>query len=157
MHTLRNLTRKSNHGHIHSTERDQSEEDFDASGKQNVQSLVIDDLQTITGGSDPKTMIALEIGCGIGRMTRHFADIFKEIHGIDVAGEMIKKAHSRLSDLQNAHCHETSGTDLSIFPDQMFDFVFSFIVFQHIPSKEVILSYILETYRVLKTNGVFKF
>lgn len=143
--------------YIHSTKTDQSEEEFDASGKHNVQTLVIDDLMAITCDRDPKTMSALEIGCGIGRMTRHLAAVFEHVHAVDVSGEMIQGARKRLADLPNVSCCETSGTDLSLFSDGMFDFVFSFIVFQHIPSREVILNYIRESYRVLKKGGVFKF
>ncbi len=143
--------------YIHSTKTDQSEEEFDASGKYNVQTLVINDLITIMRGRDPKTMSALEIGCGIGRMTRYLAEIFEHVHAVDISGEMIQMARKRLADLPNVSCHETNGIDLSLFSDGMFDFVFSFIVFQHIPSREVILNYIRESYRVLKKGGVFKF
>jgi len=38
-----------------------------------------------------------------------------------------------------------------------FDFVFSFITFQHIPAKWIVYSYISEIGRVLKPGGLFKF
>ena len=44
-----------------------------------------------------------------------------------------------------------------MFPDNYFDFAFSYKVFQHIPEKEVIINYIKEAYRVLKPNSMFKF
>jgi SAM-dependent methyltransferase len=38
-----------------------------------------------------------------------------------------------------------------------FDFAFSSIVFQHIPSREVIETYVREVHRVLRPGGLFKF
>jgi ubiquinone/menaquinone biosynthesis C-methylase UbiE len=37
----------------------------------------------------------LEIGYGIGRMTRHLASIFGEVHGVDVAPTMCRWAERR--------------------------------------------------------------
>jgi ubiquinone/menaquinone biosynthesis C-methylase UbiE len=97
---------------------------------------------------------ALDIGCGPGRlmmpMSRHFA----EIHGVDVAEEMVTLARQRLSGIPNAQAHVNSGSDLSLFADDWFDFVYSWIVFQHIPSKEIVLSYLREAQRVLRPGGV---
>ena len=47
--------------------------------------------------------------------------------------------------------------DLSVLGDVKFDFAFSFIVFQHIPSRAIIESYIREVYRVLRPGRLFKF
>ncbi|HVY93591.1 MAG TPA: class I SAM-dependent methyltransferase, partial [Bryobacteraceae bacterium] len=46
------------------------------------------------------------------------------------------------------------GSDLRMFPDAHFDFVYSYAVFQHIPSGDVVFSYLRETIRVLKPGGV---
>lgn len=99
----------------------------------------------------------LEIGCGIGRMTRGFARAFGEVHAIDVSGEMIRQAHEQLADVKNVHLLETNGSDLQLFKDNFFDFCFSYIVFQHIPDKTIIYNYIREASRVLKQDGVFYF
>jgi hypothetical protein len=37
------------------------------------------------------------------------------------------------------------------------DFAFSYIVFQHIPSRDVIYSYVREVWRLLRPGGLFKF
>ena len=47
--------------------------------------------------------------------------------------------------------------DLTLLSAANFDFVFSAIVFQHIPSKPIIESYISEAYRVLRPGSFFKF
>ena len=97
---------------------------------------------------------ALEIGCGPGRLMRPMSRHFAEIHGVDVSDEMITLARERLRDTPNAHPHVTDGTTLAEFPAESFDFVYSYAVFQHVPSRELISSYMRETHRVLKTGGL---
>jgi SAM-dependent methyltransferase len=99
---------------------------------------------------------ALEIGCGPGRLMRPLSRHFGEIHGVDVSDEMIRLARERLSDIPHAHPHHNSGSDLSLFPDARFDFVYSYAVFQHIPSREVVFNYLREAWRVLKTGGILR-
>jgi len=96
---------------------------------------------------------ALEIGCGPGRLMRPMSRHFGEIHGIDVSDEMIAQAQRKLADIPWAHAHHASGSDLAQFPDDGFDFVYSYAVFQHIPSAEVVFSYLREVVRVLKPGG----
>jgi hypothetical protein len=67
---------------------------------------------------------------------------------------MIAIAKQRLSDLPNSHPHHNDGASLSMFPDETFDFVYSYAVFQHIPSREVVIQYLRETHRVMKAGGL---
>ena len=97
---------------------------------------------------------ALEIGCGPGRLMRPMSGHFVEIDGVDVSDEMIAIAHQRLKDLPNARPHHTDGASLALFPGETFEFVYSYAVFQHIPSREVVLQYLRETHRVMKTGGL---
>jgi ubiquinone/menaquinone biosynthesis C-methylase UbiE len=105
------------------------------------------------GGNDRM----LEIGCGNGRMTMGFAQLFQEVHAIDVSGEMIRQAKENLTSFKNVFLYETNGKDLGIFENEKFDFCFSFIVFQHIPSKSTIFNYVKEAGRVLKPGGFLHF
>ena len=43
-----------------------------------------------------------------------------------------------------------------MFSDGSFDFVYSFIVFQHIPDRDVVLRYLREAGRVLKPGGILR-
>src|SRR6185295_17199773 len=99
---------------------------------------------------------ALEIGCGPGRLMRPLSRYFAKIHGVDVSEEMVRLAEQNLRDTPNAYAHQTSGSELSQFPDERFDFVYSYAVFQHIPSREVVFQYLREARRVLKTGGILR-
>src|SRR5512133_3807081 len=77
-------------------------------------------------------------------------------HDVDVSDEMIRLARERLRDTPNAHPHHGSGADLGLFPDAKFDFVYSYAVFQHIPSRDVVFSYLREAWRVLKPGGILR-
>jgi SAM-dependent methyltransferase len=70
---------------------------------------------------------------------------------------MIAEARQRLGRYPNVVLHIGSGSDLAFLPDEQFDLAFSYIVFQHIPSRGIIENYVRETARVLKPGGVFKF
>ena len=102
-------------------------------------------------------MRVLEIGCGAGRVTRALANLFGEVHGVDVSGEMVRQAQTGLAG--PAQCVRVpeqrkgldSGTALQ------FDFAFSSIVFQHIPSREIIENYVREVSRLLRPGALFKF
>lgn len=98
---------------------------------------------------------ALEIGCGPGRLMRPLAPQFAEIHGVDVSDRMIELARRNLAEIPNCHVLANSGADLSPFSSEFFDFVYSYAVFQHIPSRNVVIHYLREAVRVLKLNGIF--
>jgi ubiquinone/menaquinone biosynthesis C-methylase UbiE len=85
-------------------------------------------------------------------LSRHF----KEIHGVDVSDAMIELARQRLRGTPNAFPHHSSGSDLKLFPGEKFDYVYSYAVFQHIPSSEVVFQYLREARRVLKTGGILR-
>jgi ubiquinone/menaquinone biosynthesis C-methylase UbiE len=100
---------------------------------------------------------ALEIGCGPGRLMRPMSRHFVEIHGVDVSDEMITLAKQKLADVPNAFPQVADGSSLTQFPDESFEFVYSYAVFQHIPDREVVFQYLRETHRVLKTGGLARF
>jgi SAM-dependent methyltransferase len=132
-------------------------EDFDASGKGSFDEIVRPYLPVLLRGRSPRECRVAEIGCGLGRMTAWFAREFGEVHAIDISTEMLAKAGERLSGFNNVVLHASSGMDLAPLPDGYFDLAFSYIVFQHIPSREVIRNYILEAGRILKPGGAFHF
>jgi SAM-dependent methyltransferase len=130
--------------------REQEENEFFATAAPVVKGLEWD-LPRIAGRD-----AALEIGCGPGRLMRPLSRHFAEIHGVDVSDTMIQLARQRLRDTPNAFPHHSSGSDLKLFPDEKFDFVYSYAVFQHIPSAGVVFQYLREARRVLKTGGILR-
>lgn len=134
---------------------DVSEEQFQADGATDYQALVqSDELLSHTLG-DFSTKSVLEIGCGIGRITEFFSDNFKEVVGVDISEEMIAQARKRLSTKKNVSLISTDGLTYPL-PDASVDFVFSFIVFQHMPDAETVESNVREICRVLKSGGIAK-
>ena len=104
---------------------------------------------------DFKEVSVIEIGCGIGRITEFIAKDFKKVIGIDISGEMISKCKKRLKHQKNIAYYETDGKTLPS-SDNSIDFVFSFIVFQHMPDKKVIRKNFMEVNRILKKFPDFK-
>lgn len=132
-------------------------EDFIATGRDAVEKTIFPDLELICGTRSASDLRVLEIGCGIGRMTRPLAGAFGEVHAVDVSREMVRRAREQLADVPNAFVYETDGATLPMFDDGSFDFAYSFIVFQHIPYRDAVVSYLREVRRTLRPGGVFKF
>ena len=133
--------------------RDQDDEEFFSTGSGLVGELV-KELKRLPSDKPPGQLRALEIGCGPGRLLRPMSRFFAEIHGIDVSDEMVALARQKLAGVPNAFPHHAGGSDLAQFPDRYFGFVYSYAVFQHIPSAEVVFSYLRETLRVLEPGGI---
>jgi len=143
--------------YIATLQKEWTDEEFFASGEATVDGHIKTDLENICQGKDPKDMRVLEIGCGAGRLTRALANFFGEVHAVDISSEMITRATAALQGHPNAHVYLNNGIDLSPIPAQPFDFAFSLYVFQHIPSYEIIESYIAEVSRLLRPGALFKF
>lgn len=131
--------------------RSQSWEDF-FRGAEEVVNALTSELSGLDQADDTRRR-ALEIGCGPGRLMLPMSRHFDEIHGVDVSTEMIQLAQQNLDKVPHAYAHASTGTNLARFDDGYFDFVYSYAVFQHIPSREVVFNYIKETRRVLKIGG----
>ncbi|MCC7175914.1 MAG: class I SAM-dependent methyltransferase [Bryobacterales bacterium] len=136
---------------------DWTDEEFFRSGQATVEEEILTDMTNICQGRNPRDMKVLEIGCGAGRVTRALAGLFGEVHAVDVSGEMVDLARGALAGYPNAHVYKNNGMDLTVVPELSFDFAFSSIVFQHIPSREIIESYVREVHRLLRPGALFKF
>src|ERR1700722_20004451 len=76
----------------------------------------------------PESRRFLEIGCGIGRLMAPLSAHCGEIHGVDIADEMIALGRARLAGVAHAHLHWARDSDLSAFADAGFDLVYSYAV-----------------------------
>lgn len=137
-----------------------SDEEFFASGELSMQEDILNDLTNICQAKDPKQVRVLEIGCGAGRMTRTLARFFGEVCAVDISPEMVRRARAAVAANSNAHVFCNNGKDLSpvrAYSAVPFDFAFSSMVFQHIPSREIIESYVREVHGLLAPGALFKF
>jgi SAM-dependent methyltransferase len=134
-----------------------TDDEFFRSGEKTVAEEILTDLGNICQGKAPGEMRVLEIGCGAGRVTRALARFFGEVHAVDVSGEMVRLATAALSGHPNAFLYQNNGRDLGVVAALQFDFAFSSIVFQHIPSREIIENYVREVHRLLRPGALFKF
>jgi ubiquinone/menaquinone biosynthesis C-methylase UbiE len=75
----------------------------------------------------------LDIGCGVGRMTKSLVPFFSEVVGIDIAPEAIDLARANCP---KAEFMEYDGSSIP-FPDGYFDGVLSWTTLQHVPDNEV--------------------
>jgi SAM-dependent methyltransferase len=143
--------------YVDNSRDDWSDEDFFASGEKAVAEDILTDTGNIYQGKDPASMRVLEIGCGAGRLTRALSKLFGEVHAVDVSGEMVAQARRALADCPKVHLYQNNGCDLSVVPALGFDFAYSVVVFQHIPSYEIIENYVREVHRLLRPGALFKF
>jgi ubiquinone/menaquinone biosynthesis C-methylase UbiE len=100
---------------------------------------------------------ALDFGCGVGRLTRGMAKYFKHSHGIDISKSMIAKAKELNLAFPNCQFSVNFADHLGMFPDNQFDFIYSNIVLQHLPTRTMIKSYVAEFCRVLRPDGLLVF
>src|ERR1700686_3533733 len=143
--------------YVNTATPDWTDEEFFASGERTVAEEILTDMGNICQGKPPSEMRVLEIGCGAGRVTRALAKLFGEVHAVDVSGEMVRLAGLALREYPKAFVYQNNGQDLAVVPSLEFDFAFSSIVFQHIPSREIIENYVHEVHRLLRAGALFKF
>ena len=132
-----------------------SDEALRQSGEQDYLKLVKDDEILNARLGDFKESNVLEVGCGIGRVTEFLARDFKEVFGIDISGEMVTRAKARLHGKGDVYFIVNDGCHYP-FADNAFDFVFSYLVFQHIAEEEAVRQNFREIERTLKPTGVAK-
>jgi SAM-dependent methyltransferase len=100
--------------------------------------------------------LAVEIGCGLGRVCLALRERFDRVVGYDIAPEMLRQAAELVKD-EKIELRLTDGASLPDLADRSADLVLTFTVFQHIPDVEVVKAYIHEAGRVLAPGGVFAF
>jgi SAM-dependent methyltransferase len=95
----------------------------------------------------------VDVGCGIGRLTRVIAARAARVYALDVSAEMLSQARKRNGHLDNVDWIQGDGTTLQPIPDAGADAVVSHVVFQHIPDPRITYGYVAEMGRVLRRGG----
>ncbi len=122
---------------------------FADSGVRDLEEHILDGLEVL-----PHWRV-LEIGCGTGRLVKPLAGRVARVVGVDLSDEMLRRARAYCAGLSNVELLSTDGR-LDFLSDGDFDFVFSHIVFQHLPRKAYAERYFREAFRVLAPGGTFR-
>ncbi len=114
------------------------------------------DLETVLGklGVELRPVDrVVEIGCGVGRITRELAARTQHVDAVDVSERMLELGGQYNEHVQNVEWILGDGETLRGVDDESADLCFSHVVFQHIPDPEVTLRYVREMGRVLAPGG----
>jgi SAM-dependent methyltransferase len=114
---------------------------------------VVTNMFDMVGFAPRPTDTVLDIGCGVGRLTRALAHRVAHVYGLDVSSEMLRLAQDHNRELENVDWLHGDGEGLGVLEDGSVDGCFSHVVFQHIPDPEVTLNYVREIGRVLRPDG----
>lgn len=99
------------------------------------------------------TETILEIGCGIGRLLKPLSEKYI-CYGIDASKDMVEHAQKYAPKAKIILCNGKGAID---FPPNLFNLVFSLIVFQHIEDMKVIKNFIKNSFKILQPRGVGRF
>lgn len=94
---------------------------------------------------------ALEIGCGVGRLTVNLAPMFRSLLAVDIAEDVVAEAASNCRHV-NATFDVVDGVELYPHRSAEFDVVFSAETFHHIQGK-VFQQYLDDAFRLLRGGG----
>jgi SAM-dependent methyltransferase len=100
----------------------------------------------------PPGGVALDFGCGVGRLTYALAKRMDRVVGIDISPTMIGLARRTCSELPNVS-FVTSDFPCLPFHSQSVDVVYSSLVLQHLPAATS-ARYLSEFLRILRPGGL---
>ncbi len=101
---------------------------------------------------EPKTeILAVEYGCGVGRILRALIDCGYRCAGIDISPTMVEHCLRLAPEVEGAYVLDDAGR--SGLPDGVASLVFSFAVVQHIATLSAYERALAEMCRILKPGG----
>lgn len=136
--------------YIKADRSDWTDEEFLASGEADVARFVDPVLDLA-----PARGVALDIGCGLGRLSRAMASRFESVEAVDISQEMIARAEAFSPPSPANLVFSVCEGDGSL-PNRTksIDFAFSYLVFQHLPSVALMRSSLHDLARVLVPRGI---
>jgi SAM-dependent methyltransferase len=100
--------------------------------------------------------LALDFGCGVGRLSRALASRYAQVIGVDISPSMLAQARELHAQFPNVRFVENAATSLEFLAAASVDLVYSVITLHHMPAR-LQLGYIAEFLRVLAPGGVAVF
>ncbi len=113
-------------------------------------------LEVLEARLSPEQVV-VDIGCGLGRLTRPLARQAHNVIATDVSSEMLERARDLNAHLSNVEWVHGDGESLRPLPDASVDACISHVVFRHIPDPAITLGYVREMGRVLRSGGFAAF
>ena len=110
----------------------------------------------LASGIDLKSADMLEIGCGIGRFGYYIAPMVHAYTGVDFIEKVLDEARAILREYDNCKLVLNDGMTLEDIGDESQDLAFAFRSLSHAHNTEIVYSYLRETVRVLKKDGIAK-
>lgn len=136
---------------LNSARDEQAEKRFWQSGDAHVRGV----FEVVRTHLEPEfePEVALDYGCGVGRLLLPLAARCGSVTGVDVSAAMLEIAGNQLTTRSVTNVSLVRGGDGTFPGPDTFNFVHSFIVFQHIPVKRgyAILDQLLDR---LATGGI---
>ena len=131
--------------------------DFDAfieTGEREIESRL--KLVKASGCELQMSGVALDFGCGPGRLVHALAQRFNSVIGVDSSETMITVARKNLAGISNVDLRNLKDSDLSSISAGAVDFIYSNYVLQHIAPKHV-PEYLASFARISSPKGVVTF
>jgi cyclopropane fatty-acyl-phospholipid synthase-like methyltransferase len=103
--------------------------------------------------------ISLELGCGVGRLMFPLARHFEEVMGVDISENMVRRAFifARDNGIHNTRFTVISGPEDLLHKAGNYagriNFLYSLLVFQHVPDLSMIEGYLHVIGILLEENG----
>lgn len=113
------------------------------------------ELKRALGYQPQPADVVVEIGCGVGRLTRAITPEVAHVDALDISAEMLAAAGKMPA--RNVSFHLANGDNLQELPDGRAQLVLAYCVFQHLPSEQVLARYLEEMVRVAKPGGIIAF
>lgn len=116
---------------------------FDRSGRE-----AADRLEEHLGPDE----VALDLGCGIGRVALHVAPRCRALWAVDASPLMLRYARRRLASAPNVRFARSRGTTVPDVPSASIDLVYSLLTLQHLEREDAFLL-MEDVRRMLRPGG----
>lgn len=101
--------------------------------------------------------LALDLGCGAGRLTGAIADRAEEVAAVDVSPRMLDAARERSGDQPDVAWHVAEAGDLAAVASGQVGAALALGVLPHLPTVKLVAAALQELGRVLRVGGVVAF